>query len=744
MSGAIASVFRSAGMGLVMLATGGVLGAQVHSSVRIWGHAVANTQSRLGSIIDVQTYGAATMVVTDDGKIFVNGNIGLGDTVWTAGRVVRASLGSEYVLIIDAEGQMHYVGSDLAVMPTTMPVLPPGTRYVDAAGGYRHALALRSDGVVVAWGVTNPNGVLNIPAQVAGGVARRVFAHDNRNFVIMADGSLIGWGNPASGLTSVPAAPAGISYEEVDVRSDGNGAAYAVARRSDGHLVAWGDNSWGQCNVPALPPGLVYVQVAAGQRHAAAILSDGSLVCWGSNTMRECDVPNLAPGLSWRRVACGPHYTVGVTSEGKVVAWGRNLLYCGHLPAREEVGPGLLGPVFTDVGIGYVNAGFIDAKGEAFMFGLNANGECDVPPLPRGLHYERVYASYWHTALLRSDGQVFAQGDNSRGMCSIPALPVGVTYTDVAMADWHTALLRSDGNVVFCGDDIGGLLVVPPLPPGTRYEEVDAARFMLLMRRSDGALVYVGQNGITGHGMENVPIAPPGIEFVDISLAENFAAALRSDGQVVYWGSVPSAGYMHVPPPLPPGVVYVEVDGGHRSMALRRSDGLVDVRSSGSYREHLVPQLDPGQSFLQVTAHSLMVGGRIGPTCTYVSFAPGCAGSMPAARLVPRDTPRIGKRHKVTVFDLPQNLAFMLFGWSRTLPQPLSVYGMPGCDAHVSPDIGTFLLGQSNKAAFEMSIPNDVRLIGLQFYNQAVVFDPGANALGAVMSAAAEGVIGIR
>ena len=378
------------------------------------------------------------------------------------------------------------------------------------------------------------------------------------------------------------------------------------------------------------------------------------------------------------------------------------------------------------------------------MFGHNANGECDVPPLPRGLRYERVYASWWHTALLRSDGEVFAQGDNSRGMCSIPALPFGVTYTDVALADWHTALLRSDGEVVFCGDDIGGLLVVPPLPPGMRYQEVDAARFMLLMRRSDGALVYVGPNGITGYGMEYVPIAPPGIDFVDIGLAENFAAALRSDGQVVYWGSVPSAGHMHVPPPLPPGVVYVEVDGGYRSMALRRSDGLVDVRSSGSYREHLVPQLDPGQSFLQVSAQGLMVGGRIGPTCTYVSFASGCAGSMPAARLVPRDTPRIGKRHKVTVFDLPQNLAFMLFGWSRTLPQPLSVYGMPGCDAHVSPDIGTFLLGQSNKAAFEMSIPNDVRLIGLQFYNQAVVFDPGANALGAVMSAAAEGVIGIR
>jgi alpha-tubulin suppressor-like RCC1 family protein len=731
-------------MGLVMLATGGVLGAQVHSSVRLWGEAVANTQSRLGSIIDVQVVGITTMVVTDDGSIFVNGDTGLGDTVWAAGRVVRASLGSDYALIIDAEGQLHFVGSNLAVMASSVPVLPPGTRYVDVAAGYMHALALRSDGVVVAWGSSNPSGVLNIPAQVAGGAARRVFARDNRNFVIMADGSLIGWGDPTFGLTSAPTAPSGVSYEEVEIGVNVNTASYAVALRSDGQLVAWGDNSWGQCNVPALPPGLAYVQVAAGPRHVAAVRSDGSVVCWGSNPLMECDVPPLAPGLRWRRVACGAHYTVGITSEGKVVAWGRNLLYCGHLPAREEFGSGVLGPGFMDTGVGTYNSGIINSKGEVSMFGLNANGECDVPPLPPGLRYERVYVGWWHTALLRSDGRVFAQGDNSRGMCSIPALPIGVTYTDVALAEWHTALLRSDGEVVFCGDDIGGLLVVPPLTPGMSYEEVDAARFMLLMRRSDGALVYVGPGGTFAGGIANVPIAPPGIEFVDIGLADNFAAALRSDGQVVYWGSVPSAGHMHVPPPLPPGVVYVEVDGGYRSMALRRSDGLVDVRSSGSYREHLVPQIDPGQSFLQVSAQGLMVGGRIGPTCTYVSFAPGCAGSMPAARLVPRDTPRIGKRHKVTVFDLPQNLAFMLFGWSRTLPQPLSVYGMPGCNAHVSPDIGTFLLGQSNQAAFEMSIPNDVRLIGLQFYNQAVVFDPGANALGAVMSAAAEGVIGIR
>ena len=43
-----------------------------------------------------------------------------------------------------------------------------------------------------------------------------------------------------------------------------------------------------------------------------------------------------------------------------------------------------------------------------------------------------------------------------------------------------------------------------------------------------------------------------------------------------------------------------------------------------------------------------------------------------------------------------------------------------------------------------MPIPPARSLIGLHFYSQAVVLDPGANAMSLVMSDAAEGVVGDR
>lgn len=196
-------------------------------------------------------------------------------------------------------------------------------------------------------------------------------------------------------------------------------------------------------------------------------------------------------------------------------------------------------------------------------------------------------------------------------------------------------------------------------------------------------------------------------------------------------------------PPLPPGVVYVEVDSGYHITAARRSDGEVVVGGTGQLQgQNQVPPLRPGESYVQVSAWWQQVAARVGPTTRYVSFASGCAGTRPATRLIPRDTPRIGKAHTVRLFDLPQHSAFMLFGWNRTQPVSLAQYGMPACFQHLSVDAAVFLAGQDHQAVFELRIPDWPGLVGLHFYNQAVVFDPGANTLGAVVSDAAEGVIG--
>jgi hypothetical protein len=138
------------------------------------------------------------------------------------------------------------------------------------------------------------------------------------------------------------------------------------------------------------------------------------------------------------------------------------------------------------------------------------------------------------------------------------------------------------------------------------------------------------------------------------------------------------------------------------------------------------------------------VTARVGPTCTYTSFASGCAGSRPVTRLIPRDTPRLGRTLEVTLLDLPQDLAILVFGWQR-LPGPvdLGFTGMPGCNLHISFDASVPLVGQNHQASWSLPIPRQTFWVGTRFYNQALVIDPAAgNGLGAVMSDAAEAVIG--
>jgi hypothetical protein len=126
-----------------------------------------------------------------------------------------------------------------------------------------------------------------------------------------------------------------------------------------------------------------------------------------------------------------------------------------------------------------------------------------------------------------------------------------------------------------------------------------------------------------------------------------------------------------------------------------------------------------------------------------VTVANGCAGSLPASALVPRDTPRIGKTLVVLLDRLPQDLAVVGLGWNLlTSPLSLAGLGAPGCAWHVTPDALVPLAGTGGRARIVMPIPFSSSLIGATFHEQALVLDPAANALGVVVSAAATGWIG--
>jgi len=142
------------------------------------------------------------------------------------------------------------------------------------------------------------------------------------------------------------------------------------------------------------------------------------------------------------------------------------------------------------------------------------------------------------------------------------------------------------------------------------------------------------------------------------------------------------------------------------------------------------------------------IAGRVGPTSTYISWGAGCAGTMPASRLVPSDTPRIDDTITIRLFDLPVDVALMITGFDTNtstlgpLPFDAGVLGMVGCTLYTSDDVISIVSGANNQAVFDLIIPDNPALVGVEFHQQAVVFDPGANPLMFVLSDAATGVIG--
>jgi hypothetical protein len=152
---------------------------------------------------------------------------------------------------------------------------------------------------------------------------------------------------------------------------------------------------------------------------------------------------------------------------------------------------------------------------------------------------------------------------------------------------------------------------------------------------------------------------------------------------------------------------------------------------------------------------------RLQEVTTPAAFQPFGAGCSGGAALTPRlaadlqwnAAPVLGGLFFVLLDQLPANqLALGFIGtdnttWSGSaLPASLAPAGMPGCALLVRPD-ATLGLGTSSGAGAKewiTSIPTDIGLLGLVFYQQAAVLAPGANAAGVLWSNAGQGIVGIR
>lgn len=272
---------------------------------------------------------------------------------------VIAAWGREGATFFDTE-----TGDDIVPAPETN--VPAGLMGVQAlAAGDQHALALRSDGTVVAWG-NHAAGQIAVPVGLGEVVA--IAAGGNASGAVLRDGTVRLWGESSAGVTTPPAELTGVTQLAL-------GRNHALALKTDGTVVAWGSNSQGQGNVPA---GLTNVTaVAAGAEFSLALKRDGTVSAWGLAGVRT--VPTGLAGV--RAIsACGAlsggQFAVALKTDGTVAAWGSNT------NGQSNVPEGLDNIVAVAAGAFHVLA--LKANGTVAAWGSTTGGRTTVPPeLPR-------------------------------------------------------------------------------------------------------------------------------------------------------------------------------------------------------------------------------------------------------------------------------------------------------------------------------------------------------------------------
>ena len=272
------------------------------------------------------------------------------------------AIGSPAFLKVVQAGNNYLMGwgNELAGEATA----PAGLSNVIAiAAGYRHNLALQSDGTVYGWGInyagqaTPPAGLSNVVAISAG------YFH---SLALKLDGKVVAWGTNEFFLNNVPA---GLS----NVVAITHGMRHCLALQTNGLVVAWGSNTHGQINVPS--DLTTVVEIAAGMSFSLALKADGTIVSWGKyyNYLSQQYEPIYVPPELSNVVAisAGSSFCLALISDGTVAAWGDN--YYGQINV-----PAGLSNVIA-VSAGYFHSLALKSDGNLVAWGLNSYGETNVP-----------------------------------------------------------------------------------------------------------------------------------------------------------------------------------------------------------------------------------------------------------------------------------------------------------------------------------------------------------------------------
>lgn len=343
-----------------------------------WGDALSPTaHSEVPSSVPLQVPLTGKVVAVASSEAFRVAALEDG-TVWAWGENIHRQLG---------DGTTETRASPVQVKLD----LPPGVTVIAVSAGASHALAVRSDGKVMAWG---SNGA----GQLGDGTK------DERALPIEVPGI------PAMSAVVAAQGPSGLGS------MDGG---FSLALAEDGTVWGWGSNNVGQLGqatsledaerpTPTAIPSLSGVkQIAAGWGDAFALVEGGKLFGWGDTLAGgagdgRCNFPEpilpteiLVDEAAF--VTAGRNYGLAVRLDGTLWGWGADAtgvlgdgttgatVDCNHdFEAVENIRPdpvqaiGLTGVVLVSGAERHALA--VDGEGKVWAAGYDPNGVLGVGP----------------------------------------------------------------------------------------------------------------------------------------------------------------------------------------------------------------------------------------------------------------------------------------------------------------------------------------------------------------------------
>jgi len=331
--------------------------------------------------------------------------------------------------------------------------------------GAGHALALKQDGGLLAWG-DDGKGQLGLDRQLSVVTPQQILsiklglqppqgALAAGSFHVLArlpDGSLWSWGNNANGQLgdgsigsrSKPAAIQGID----NVTTMACGGYHSLAVMANGTVWSWGNNNHGQLGDDTTtqqfhPIQVMYtsdvIAVAAGYQHSLALKSDGTVWAWGLNDHGQLGqgsadndshtVPRQLTGLAHvKGIVTRRNHNLALMANGTVWAWGDN--HNGQLgdgTTTDQYNPVQISGLSDIVAVanGSYHSLAVKANGTVWSWGNNQYGQLgdgtssnqkNSPAQVIGLIDVVAVAAGWgHSLALKKDGTVWAWGMNDMG-----------------------------------------------------------------------------------------------------------------------------------------------------------------------------------------------------------------------------------------------------------------------------------------------------------------------------------------